>query len=473
MGTEFKLYPAQQRALTTRAQEILYGGAAGGGKSYLARVSSIVYSLEIPGLITYLFRRTFKEVLANHVHTPGGYLEMLKGLMDAGDVDYSKSDYSFTFYNGSRIQLAHSQYESDIFTHQGAQIGFLILDEATHFTPAMIRFIRSRVRLGSLIVPPKWKPLFPRILYTANPGGVGHHYMKSNFVDIRAGHVFLAPEDEGGMTREYVPAKVTDNKILLLNDPEYPARLKGMGDTAIVQAMLDGDWEIVSSGGVADLWRSKFHVLPPFRIPSSWKIDRGYDYGSARPAAYLMFAESDGTEFLDHLGRTCWVPAGTIFVIGEVYFANKRMEGLRLTALEQGKRIRSYEKESGYVDRIQPGPADNAIFSAEPGHRTVADDMGVHDVLFVRGNKRPGSRVEGLQLFRTRLKASRERPMENPGFYVFSNCRHTIRTTPNLQSSEKDPEDIETGGEDHIWDVIRYRLLKAAKLMSVIPTEGH
>ena len=188
--TEFKLYPKQQRALVTPANEILYGGAAGGGKSYLARVASIVYSLEVPGLITYLFRRTFKEVLANHVYTPGGYIEMLKDLIDSGDCVFSKSDFSFTFYNGSRIQLAHSQYESDIYTHQGAQIGFLIIDEATHFTPAMVRFIRSRVRLGSMSVPAQWKGLFPRILYTANPGGVGHHYFKSNFVDMGAGHVF-------------------------------------------------------------------------------------------------------------------------------------------------------------------------------------------------------------------------------------------------------------------------------------------
>jgi hypothetical protein len=117
--TEFKLYPMQQRALITQANEVLYGGALGGGKSYLARVASIIYSLEVPGLITYLFRRTFKEVLANHVYTPGGYLEMLKGLIDAGECVFSKSDFSFSFANGSRIQLAHSQHESDIYTPPG------------------------------------------------------------------------------------------------------------------------------------------------------------------------------------------------------------------------------------------------------------------------------------------------------------------------------------------------------------------
>lgn len=470
--TEFKLYLKQQRALVTPACEILYGGAAGGGKSYLARVASIVYSLEVPGLITYLFRRTFKEVLANHVYTPGGYLEMLKDLIESGDCVFSKSDYSFTFYNGSRIQLAHSQYESDIYTHQGAQIGFLIIDEATHFTAAMIRFIRSRVRLGSMIVPPNWLGLFPRIMYTANPGGVGHHYFKSNFVDFGHGHVFKAPEDEGSMKREYIPARLTDNKVLMLNDPEYHQRLKGMGDTATVQAMLEGDWESLSSGGFADVWRGKYHVVKPFEIPSTWVIDRGYDYGSANPAAACWFAESDGEDFIDGDGNLAWVPKGSIFQISEVYFANKRHEGLRLTATAQAQRIKQHEQDEGIWGRVQPGPADNSIFSSEPGHATVAKDMELEGIKFTRSNKAPGSRVQGVQLLRGRLEASTKRPMENPGFFVFSTCFHTIRTLPNLENDEKNTEDIDSHGEDHLYDVIRYRLLKSAKKAGVTKVTG-
>lgn len=472
MPTDFKLYKPQQRALITKATEVLYGGALGGGKSYLARVASIIYSMEVPGLVTYLFRRTFKEVLANHIHTPGGYLEMLHELMDAGDVIYSKSDYSFTFWNGSRIQLAHAQYESDIYAHQGAQIGFLIVDEATHFTPLMIRFLRSRVRLGSLHVPENWRGLFPRILYTTNPGNVGHHYFKSNFVDFGAGRVFRAPEEESGMLREYVPAKLTDNKVLLINDPDYAQRVKGMGDTNTVNAMINGDWECLSSGGFADLWRAKFHVVDPFEIPHTWSIDRGYDYGSSAPAAAVFFAESDGEEFVDGKGSVCWVPKGSIFIIKECYLANQRYEGLRLTAEAQAKRILASQDDEKWGKYVKPGPADNAIFSSEPGRPSIADEMKTVGITFTRSDKSPGSRIRGVEIMRTRLDASTKRPMESPGIFVFSSCSNIIRTVPNLENDPKNIEDIDSTGEDHLWDVIRYRLLRSATLIHTGTVSG-
>ena len=469
---DFKLYPPQRQALTTEAREILYGGAVGGGKSYLIRISAILYSLEIPGLITYLFRRTFKEVLANHIHTPGGFLEMLDELLKSGDVVYSKTDNSFTFFNGSRIQLAHCQYEDDVYNYQGAQIGYLIIDESTHFSAKMVRFLRTRVRLGSLRVPEKWKGKFPRILYGTNPGGIGHHYFKQNFVDVAQNQVIKAPVDDGGMTRTYIPAKLTDNKVLMETDPDYADRVRGLGDSRMAEALIEGDWEILSSGGFSDLWRKDVHIIKPFKIPHTWKIDRGYDYGSSAPAAGLWFATSNGEDFVNAAGNVISVPKGSIFVIQECYMANSQNEGLRLTAASQAKKMKAVEDEEVWGGRTRPGPADNAIFSSEPGKPSIADDMCEHDMVFTRSDKSPGSRVMGAGLMRTRLEATAQGSIEYPHIYFFSICYNSIRTLPNLENDKNNPEDIDTKGEDHIWDVVRYKLLNVASEINTMPYSG-
>jgi hypothetical protein len=322
-----------------------------------------------------------------------------------------------------------------------------------------------------MTVPDKWKGSFPRILYTANPGNVGHMYFKSNFVDHGSFKVFRAPEDEGSMKRIYIPARLTDNKVLLANDPEYAQRVKGMGDSSLVKAMLEGDWDSLSIGGFSDIWRAHLHVIDAFDIPHTWKIDRGFDYGYSAPGAALWFAEADGEEFIDASGRACWVPKGTLFIINELYFANHKYEGIRLPASEQGKRIKDAEIDVGLSGRVRPGPADNSIFNREEGP-SIADQLAISGIVFNRSNKSAGSRITGVELFRGRLQAVHNRPMEQPGIFIFRNCFHTIRTVPNLQNDEDKTEDISTTGEDHIWDVIRYRVLAAATKAGLMKVEG-
>lgn len=457
---ELKLYPYQKHAVQSAAQEILIGGSAGPGKSYFLRSLSIILALEIPGIQIYLFRRLHRELVRNHVYGSGGYLAILKELVDAGDVSYNKTDGAFVFYNGAQIILCHAQYEDDVYTYLGTDINVLLIDEATQFSEMMLRFLRSRVRLGGLKIPDKWKQLLPKIFYATNPGGQSHTYLKQGFVDHGPKVVFQAPDEDGGMLREYVPALYTDNKVMLKNDPRYRQRLMGLGDPKLIEAYLNGSWDVLTDGMFSQDWDAFVHVMPPFAIPHTWTIDRGHDHGTSAPAATLYFAESDGSDVRvsDKLVRS--FPAKSLFIIGEVYFADKHRKGLNLTPMELADRMVKYEKDEGLKGRVQPGPADNSIFYAAPGFASIADLMAKRGIKFIRSDKTAGSRKRGVVFIHQMLSAAKHRLTDVPHIYVFANCFHTKRTLPNLQRSETDQDDVDTEGEDHIYDVIRYRVLK-------------
>jgi hypothetical protein len=459
---ELRLWPRQKAALLSPATENLYGGAAGGGKSHLLRVASIVYSVQIPGLITYIFRRTFKELVSNHIHTPGGYPEMLKDFIRTKKVRWDKSNYLFEFDNGSIIQLAHSQWETDITTHQGAQIGFLGIDEATHFTEEMVRFIRSRVRLGSLEVPEQYKGMFPRILYCSNPGGVGHDYFKTNFVD-HGEELWQAPAADGGMTRRYIPAKLADNYTLTRSDPGYADRLRGLGDSALVDAMLSGDWDIMMKGMFSDVWAPELQVIHPFTIPKSWKVDRAHDWGSSAPGGNLYFAESDGSKFIDAYGEEQSVPRGSLFVVGELYFIDKKREGLKLFPEEQARRMVAFERERFPNRAVRAGPADASIWTVDTSSDSIADQFESEGIFFTKSDKSPGSRIHGWQLTRQMLRATIDNNPEAKHLYITTDCPNLIRTLPQMQRDDKKIEDIDTHLEDHLCDILRYRVLKLSQ----------
>ena len=458
----FELHEKQLTTLESEANEILYGGAAGGGKSHLIRVASIILCKMIPGFNFYLFRRKSNDLKKNHLYGAGGYYKLLEDEIQKKLVRIYENENQIKFKNGSKIFLCHCQYEKNMYDYQGAEIHGLGIDELTHFTETIYKFLRGRCRLGDLNIPGPAKQFFknfPLILCGSNPGNLGHNWVKRNFIDIQPFmDISRMEKKEGGMLRQYIPALLSDNPTLLENDPDYMDRLEGLGSPELIEAMKNGNWDITAGGAIDDLWRRDTHVIQPFKIPSSWTIDRGYDWGSAKPGACIWFAESNGEE-IELNGKIKYFPPGTIIAIRELYFWNgKENEGSKLNATEHAKQIKQIDNEFLEVGlKVNPGPADNAIYSVE-NDNCIADDMEKVGIRWVKSNKAPGSRVQGLEKLRDYLKNSIKDPLEKPGFYVFNTCTQIIRTLPTLPRSEKNLEDIDTEAEDHLYDVIRYKL---------------
>lgn len=448
-----RLQPKQGEAFFSTATEILYGGAAGGGKSHLMRVAAIFWCLEIPGLQVYIFRRKLPDLFKNHMEGPTAFPVLLAQAIDEkiAWINYSKNFIAFS--NGSKIHLCHCQHDTDVYNYHGAEIHVLLMDELTTFSEFVYRYLRGRVRLGGLKVPGKYRGLFPRILNGSNPGNVGHNWVKFTFIDGAAPmQIRQVDSKEGGMRRQYIPAKLSDNRALTENDPEYDQRLEGLGDPELVRAMREGDWDIVAGGMFDDLWRRPIHVIEPFEIPSSWRIDRSFDWGSSAPFSVGWWAETDGTKAPN--GRT--YPRGTIFRIFEWYgWSGKPNEGCKLLAVDIAKGIA--ERENNWKIKTRPGPADSSIFDTENGV-CIADDMAKAGVKWTEADKSPGSRKNGAERIRKYLKASLKFPMEEPGLFIFDRCIHFIRTVPVLPRDQKNRDDVDSDAEDHVYDESRYRI---------------
>ncbi len=467
---DFSLHPKQRAAFFSPATEILYGGAAGGGKSHFLRVAAIAYAYLIPGLQVYLFRRLSPDLLKNHMEGPASFPVMLSDWVDMGFIKINYTENSIAFKNGqkngfaggSKIFLCHCQYEKNMFSYQGAEIHLLLFDELTHFTEKIYRYLRGRLRLGGLKIPVEYQKTFPRVISGANPGGVGHNWVKASFVDgCEPMETRLMDKAEGGMVRQYIPAKLSDNPTLAANDPDYADRLSALGSPDLVKAMLDGDWDVVAGGMFDDVFDRKIHIIQPFRPPATWKINRSFDWGSSKPFSVGWWAESDGTEATMPDGSKRVYPPGTLFRIFEWYGWDGKTpdKGIKLDAKEIAQGIK--ERESQFSFPVMPGPADSAIWNEENGNCIAADFEG-EGIFWQRANKRPGSRINGWEQIRGRLKASLSTPMESPGLFVFSNCHQFIRTFPVLPRDENKPDDINTRAEDHIADETRYRVLEAS-----------
>jgi hypothetical protein len=313
---------------------------------------------------------------------------------------------------------------------------------------------------------------FPRAICGSNPGGIGHNWVKATFIDIAEPQVIVKqPKEEGGMLRQYVPAKLSDNPTLAVNDPDYADRLSGLGSPELVRAMLDGDWNIVAGGALDDVWTPRV-IVPRFKIPHTWRVDRSFDWGSSHPFAVSWFAEADGTEATLDDGSKWGPPRGTLILCHEWYGASGPNAGLKMSPRDVAKGIKERETSlvaGEWMRSPLAGPADNQISAvSQPGTPTIADEMAKEGVRWATSDKAPGTRKIGLELLRSRIaEAGKDHP-ENPALYVMAHCRAAIAQLPVLPRDARNPDDVDTASEDHLYDAIRYRVLAAKRQVTSI-----
>lgn len=275
MKIDLKVSKKQKQFIDAKQSEVLFGGAAGGGKSYGQMVDALLFALRYPGSKQLILRRTFAE--------------LDKSLIRTGLSLYPKSIYSFNssshtgrFKNGSCIDFGYCGAENDVFQYQSAEYDCIRFDELTHFTEMQYIYLISRVRGANG---------FPKqIKSSTNPGGIGHSWVKERFVDPSPpGNSF---EGENGMTRIFIPSLLQDNGFLMRSDPDYQRRLEALPERER-KALLYGDWDIFEGQYFTEFNRDK-HVIEPFEIPSSWRKYRTLDYGLDRLAVLWIAIDPEG-----------------------------------------------------------------------------------------------------------------------------------------------------------------------------------
>jgi len=414
--------------------ELFFGGARGGGKSdyligdYLADGGS--YGQEWRGI---LFRRTYPELEE--------IISRSKSIVPATfpGSEWKESDKTWTLPTGATLRLRYVERDDDASRYQGHQYSWIGFDELTNWSsPNAYKALMATLRNGTMMIQNK------RVRSSGNPGGPGHQWVKTRFVDpAPAGYVpFLDPTT--GMRRMFIPSRVGDNAILLAHDPGYVDRLRGVGSDELVRAWLDGDWSVIA-GAFFDNWLTSKHVVRPFAIPPQWPRFRCGDWGSARPFAFYWIAVATDDLTID--GVT--IKRGCLVVYRE-WYGMKDGEpnvGLKMPAEEVGAGIR--KREVG--DEVRSGVLDPAAFASDGGP-SIAERMKVRFSPADNKRVRNSGAMGGWDQVRARLDGEDGYPM----LVFFSTCTHAIRTIPALQHDTLRPEDVDTSAEDHAGDAIRY-----------------
>lgn len=439
------------------ASEIFYGGERGGGKSYGVLLDWAAHEARYGSASHgWLIRKSLTE-LRDLIRKSFSIFPWL-------GAQFKVQEKIWVFPSGAQLEMVYLESEKDAAIRQGQAATWIAVDEAGNYPDiSAINLLRACLRSA--------EGVSPRLILTGNPGGAGHNWLKMRYIDP-------APEgtpirDEHGV-RVFIHSSLKDNPALAKNDPSYVDRIRQAceGKPWLLKAWLEGDWNIVAGGMFDAIWNPSVHIVRPFPVPWNWRVDRAFDWGSSKPFAVGWFAESNGEVVTLPDGKQVHWPRGTVVQIAEWYGWNKKPnEGLRMLNTEIARGVLEREKAIGVHGRVAPGPADSAIFAVTNG-TSIAKEFETQGVTWLPSDKGPGSRVNGWSLVTERLSASTKQPMEHPGLFIFETCRQTIRTLPTLPRSDENPDDVDSDSEDHIADMIRYRISQRGGGMSARKAKG-
>lgn len=484
---------SQALAISCPAHVILYEGTRGPGKTDAQLMAfrknvGIGYGRFWRGVIFDREYKNLDDLVAKS-------LRWFPAFNDGARFLSSNSDYKWVWPTGEELLFRQVKRDADYWNYHGQEFPFIGWNEIAKYPmptlfDAMLSCNRSSWRSSDhpIITPGdpeiRYLPEIPLVVFaTTNPYGPGHNWVKKRFISAAEPGELVRKVVNVFNPRTQMRQDITKYQVRIFGSykeniylsPEYIAELESIRDPNKRKAWLWGDWDIVAGGAFDDVWRSDVHVMPRFKIPHSWYVDRSFDWGSSHPFSVGWWAEANGEEATLADGTTFCPPPGTLIRLHEWYGANPdgTNEGLKMSARKIAEGILEREQhllaQGWIVKRPAPGPADNQIRNVtERDTDTIEKKMSDAGVEWTESDKAPGSRVNGLQLARDRFEASIDGI--GPGLYCFAHCRASIDQLPTLPRSEKNFDDVDTEAEDHAWDEWRYRVLASdGRIATEIP----